>query len=95
VIHIFVSDDVNKRGELKRRSAGGGGKATTRFTASSIESSSLGFANNGGKKEKDVEGCNRRGEIQGNDNKQGVLFASGLVVQLDGPCLYYKRFIQN
>jgi hypothetical protein len=97
VIHIFVSYDVNKRGELKRRFGGGSGgvKAATRFTASSIESSSLGLANNGGKKEKDVEGCNRRGEIQGNDNKQGVLFAAGLVLQLDGPCLYYKRLIQD
>jgi hypothetical protein len=94
VIHIFVSYDVNKRGELKRRLAGGE-EAATRFTASSIESSSLGFANNGGKKEKDVEGCNRRGEIQGNDNKQGVLFAAGFVLQLDGPCLFYTRLIQN
>jgi hypothetical protein len=94
VIHIFVSYDVNKRRELKTRFAGGK-KVTSTFTASSIESPSLGFANNGGKKEKDVEGCNRRGEIQGNDNKQGVLFAAGLVLQLDGPCLYYKRFIQN
>ncbi len=85
---------MNKRGELKRR-FGGGGKAATRYRASSIEFPSLGFANNGGKKEKDVEGCNRRREIQGNDNKQGVLFAAGLVLQLDGPCLYYTRLIQN
>jgi hypothetical protein len=70
-------------------------KAATTFTASSIESPSLGFANNGAKKENDVEGRNRRGEIQGNDNKQGVLFVAGHVLQLDGPCLYYTRLIQN